>query len=79
MTDEDKLRKIVSDEVRRYVQSGGKLKQLATKTDIGAGTISKLAYGETRFPRMHTVFKVLDAFGYTISAHKVQEKLRVIK
>ena len=76
---EAELRQIISDEVRRYVQSGGKIAGLAAKTGLGAGTISKLAYNETKYPRMHTVLQLLVAFGYTITAHKVREKLQVIK
>lgn len=67
----DDLRGIISTEVRHYVQGGGKINRLAVLTGLAQSTISKLAYGETKHPRMHTVLVMLMHFGYEINAVKV--------
>jgi len=62
------LRDIVTARVREAVQAKVSIKHIAAQTGIGPGTISRLAYGETRFPRMPTVIAVLVYFDYDVIA-----------
>lgn len=45
-------------------------KSIAEATGLSPRTISKLNYGETKFPRWHTVIALLQHFGYGVYARK---------
>lgn len=63
-------RALITDEVRAYVQAKGKIARLATKATISPSTVSNVAYGVTKRPRMHTICGLLDAFGYDVELKK---------
>ena len=37
---------------------------------MAPSTVSKVAYGETKRPRMHTIIGLLDALGYDVELKK---------
>lgn len=75
---EHHLRTIIHDEVRQYVAAGGSISKLATKAGICHQTVAKLAYHETKYPRMRTVLAVISALGYELELVKRDKnKLRV--
>lgn len=47
-------------------------KQLVAATGLCSSTISRMYYRETRFPRIQTVIKLLEQFGYIVIAQKKQ-------
>ncbi len=47
-------------------------KQLSAATGLCSSTISRMYYRETRFPRIQTVIKLLEHFGYIVVAQKRQ-------
>lgn len=63
-------RELITDQVRRYVQDKGRISQLAVKATIVPSTVSNVAYGVTKRPRMHTICGLLDAFGYDVELKK---------
>ena len=48
-------------------------KEIAADTNLHPMTISKIASGITREPRMSTVFKLLDHFGYEFTMRRRQK------
>lgn len=68
---EFEMRRLVTKQTRRYVQHGGRINQIATRAGVASTTVSKLAYGETKYPRFHTVVAVLDALGFSIKVEQV--------
>ena len=48
------------------IASRTKYVKLAAKAEVCASTISKMAHGETHFPRANTVFAILRALGYEV-------------
>lgn len=76
---ESKLRDLITAEARTYTQAGGKIKAIAAKTELAQSTISKLIYGETKWPRLHTVLVLLEFFGYELQPVKVEARLRIVK
>ena len=48
-------------------------KEIAADTSLHPDTISKIASGITREPRMSTVFKLLDHFGYEFAMRRKQK------
>lgn len=63
-------RGIITEEVRGYVQGRGRISSLARKATVAPSTVSKVAYGETKRPRMHTIVGLLDALGYDVELKK---------
>jgi len=60
------LRTKVTQEAKKYIMDGGRMRHIAMQSGISQGTVSKLVYGETKHPRMHTVVSVLEALGWTL-------------
>lgn len=60
---ESRMRQLVFQKTREHLANRGRLSAIATQAGLTTKTVSKLAYGETRFPRFHTVIAVCDAFG----------------
>jgi DNA-binding Xre family transcriptional regulator len=60
------LRRYVFHGTRQWLASGKTLKTLAAKAGVATTTVSKLAYGETKYPRFHTVVAICDALGYKL-------------
>lgn len=60
---EVKLRQIVFRRTREFLSSGQKLSTLARNSGVAPATLSKLAYGETKHPRFHTIVGVCQALG----------------
>lgn len=50
--------------------SGVEYKVIAENAKVGATTVSRLASGETREPRMSTCIAILLSLGYTIEVYK---------
>lgn len=63
-------RDLVRFEAWTYARDGGTYKRIAAQTGLAPATVSKLACGETRFPRFETVIAVLKFFGYDIYLSK---------
>lgn len=63
---EFKLRRIIADQTRDYVAHGGKINQLAADTGLAGNTISRIAYNETKHPRMHSIIALLDTLGFDL-------------
>jgi DNA-binding phage protein len=63
-------REVLQDEVRAFMRDGGRVGQLASAVNMSPTTVSRLAYGDTRFPRMHTVIMLLHHFGYRLTVQK---------
>lgn len=61
--DTQELGDFVGKEIRA---SKIKYQKLAEKSGLCVNTISRLAHGETTYPRAHTLFMVLKALGYEI-------------
>jgi transcriptional regulator with XRE-family HTH domain len=73
------IRQLISDGTRQYVAEGGKINQLSTKTGLAVSTISKIAYMETQYPRLHTAIALLAALNLTESlARTIQQQSNVI-
>lgn len=43
-----------------------KFSKFAEKADMSTNTVSRMAHGETQFPRFSTVFHMLSALGYEL-------------
>ena len=54
--------------IRESLAAGAKLGSLARRADLSVGTLSKLYYGETTYPREETLRKILKVFGWSILA-----------
>lgn len=54
---------LLQSKIANYISSGGKINKIATKTNLGHQTISKIAYGETKASRAETVLRLLHHFG----------------
>jgi DNA-binding phage protein len=67
---EHQLRVVITQEVRAFVASGGKLKDLAVRSGLTATTISRLAYMETKYPRFHTIIALGKPLGYRLVIQK---------
>lgn len=63
---EAQARRVVFAEVRRLTSNGVKMKDIAHKAGVRPQTVSRLAYGETKYPRFSTVLGVLIAIGYDL-------------
>lgn len=60
---ENQMRQIVFQRTREYLAGRGRMHALAVKAGVGDTTLRKLAYGETKHPRFHTVVAVCAALG----------------
>ena len=60
---ESRMRQIVFQRTRSWLADGRRLSYLANQAGVTTNTVSRLAYGETKFPRFHTVIAVCDALG----------------
>lgn len=71
---------LIEDEMRRYLRTGGKMGEVARKTGLNPMTVRRLAYGETRLPRLGTVLALLTFFGYevTVQRKSPQPRLRAV-
>lgn len=63
---ETEARDVISRRVRQYVTKKGKISHMATKAGIAPQTVSRVAYGETKSPRMKTIMGLLHALGYEV-------------
>jgi hypothetical protein len=63
----------LAHELRLYLADGGSLKNLSRKCHGSPTptTISRVASGDTKFPRWSTVVLLFVALGFNITAHKV--------
>lgn len=64
-------RALIQKEMMLYIKNGGTFKKASARTGLCATTISKLTSGETEFPRMDTMYRVLTFLGYKLLAVKV--------
>lgn len=64
---ESQLRQLVFQRTREYLAGRGNMTRLAAKAGVANSTLTKLAYGETRYPRFHTIVAVCDALGIKIA------------
>lgn len=55
------LRVYIHGQVRDYIAKGGRLNRLALAAGVGAQTLSKLAYYESKQPRATTIDGIIDA------------------
>jgi DNA-binding phage protein len=55
--------KFVSLEIR---QSKKKLSVIAREANVCTSTVSRMAYGETHFPRLGTILSILKVLGYEV-------------
>lgn len=64
---ENQMRQLVFQRTRAYLAAGRRMHALAVKAGVADTTLRKLAYGETKYPRFHTVIAVCDALGVTLT------------
>ena len=60
---ESQMRQLVFQRTREHLAAGKRMHALAVKAGVCDATLRKLAYGETKYPRFHTVIAVCDALG----------------
>ena len=58
---------LVQSEIWR---TGGDFTKIATAADISVSTVSNIASGETKFPRLRTIIRILGALGWDIYAQE---------
>ena len=68
---EHTLRAIIARKCRQYMQDGHKMNALATKSGLSPTTVSRLVYGETKWPRFHTVAAL--CWAMKVRVHVVDE------
>lgn len=54
--------------IRNKIQAGAKINKIAEECGLCDATVSKLFYGETKFPRMNTIVKIMLYLGYNLYA-----------
>jgi hypothetical protein len=54
--------------IRNKIQNGMKIFKIAEECGLCEATISKLYYGETKFPRHSTIVKIMVYLGYHLYA-----------
>jgi transcriptional regulator with XRE-family HTH domain len=57
--------KHIRDDILRYKVT---YKELAEKAQLANSTVSNIAIGHTRFPRLETIIRLLSALGWTMQA-----------
>ena len=62
--------KLVQDELLRSKMT---YKELAATAAVSKSTISNIAIGHTRFPRIETIIRILGALRWTIQASREEE------
>lgn len=50
--------------------SGMKYADIAARSGLCYKTVANIAYGDVKTPRMHTVLRILQVFGYRIYAQR---------
>lgn len=75
---ENKMRELVHQKARAYLVARGDMTRMAAKAGVSADTFRKLAYGETKHPRFHTVVAVLYAFGCELTVKETTPSLTVV-
>jgi transcriptional regulator with XRE-family HTH domain len=48
-------------------------KAIATKAQVSSSTVSNIASGQTRWPRLETIIRILSALGWTVMAQKQED------
>jgi len=62
--------KTIVIDMRKRMQSGMKIMDVARGTGLCHSTVSKLIYGDTKFPRMNTVLLIMNWLGYDLYAER---------
>lgn len=57
-------------EIRQQINQGTKIGAMAKNVGVSGQTISKLFYGQTKFPRMTTIILLAYHFGYLVYMRK---------
>jgi AraC-like DNA-binding protein len=63
---EANIRRVISARVREAMADGYTIKGIAAACGLSTSTVSKLYYGETRRPQLHTCLVVLAHFDHDI-------------
>jgi len=61
---------LIADGIRDKLKKGVKIRKIAEDTGLCSQTISRLIYGETKFPRFNTMIIILVYLGYQLYAEK---------
>ena len=68
--DYDKWHELIRTEIREQVHRKVRMYHIAQETGLCVGTISRLVYGPTKYPRMDTIVRILTYLGYRLYAEK---------
>lgn len=63
------VRTLLQGEVIAAIKQGQRVSWIARACSLSPGTVSRLAYGETKDPRSNTVIVLLRHFGYKVMIH----------
>lgn len=63
--------KLIRDEILRHREG---YTALSRKAGIANSTVSNIASGTTRWPRLETVIRLLSALGWTVQATRIEEE-----
>ena len=61
---------LLHNEILAANRAGRKMNAIATDAGVCYGTVKRLFYRETQYPRFNTIMKLLDVFGYELVARK---------
>jgi len=70
LTDSMAATKLVQEELLRSKQTYA---AVAAKAAVAKSTVSNIASGQTRFPRLETIVRILGALGWVITAARREE------
>jgi transcriptional regulator with XRE-family HTH domain len=85
---EIRCREAIAFEMESFRKTKGSISHIARRADLSGSTVSKLVYGETKWPRFSTIYKLLKVFNYDLALIRdgiiveektTKKKLKVVK
>lgn len=64
---EFRCRRRIEKELRQRRRGGESIKSIAKKAGVNPNTVSRLVYGETKYPRFSTIYGLLTALGVELA------------